>query len=337
MSKLKLTLSIIVIILILTAIAAGNYFLNLVPENPPGTLGNTSGNLKNSGLFCEDDGVVYFANAYDDYTLYRMDPDESNIKKLNSMSVKWLNAAGKYLYFYQNDSNKGSGLGYVIKTTGIYRLDKKGRRSTMIRRDAVSDITLVDNYLYFQNMSESPINLKRIGIDKENENVILEHRSQPGSVANGIIYYANTNDNFYLYSYDTVTGTNQLIWEHPMWNPLCHSDGYIYYMDMETDYQLHRYDPSSGSFEVLTTDRVDLFNITGDMIYYQRSNPNDAALMRMYTNGSNQELVSSGNYQNINITSNYVYFNLFDEPTPVFKQSVAGPINVSVFQPLTEK
>ena len=36
-----------------------------IPDNPPETVGNTAGNLNNSGYFCEYDGKVYFANVYD--------------------------------------------------------------------------------------------------------------------------------------------------------------------------------------------------------------------------------------------------------------------------------
>ena len=59
-----------------------------IPDNPPETVGNTAGNLNNSGYFCEYDGTVYFANAYDNNTLYSMDPSEQNIKKLGNASVK---------------------------------------------------------------------------------------------------------------------------------------------------------------------------------------------------------------------------------------------------------
>lgn len=52
-----------------------------IPDNPPETVGNTAGNLNNSGYFCEYDGKVYFANVYDSDTLYSMDPSEQNIKK----------------------------------------------------------------------------------------------------------------------------------------------------------------------------------------------------------------------------------------------------------------
>ena len=59
-----------------------------IPDNPPETVGNTAGNLNNSGYFCEYDGKVYFANVYDSDTLYSMDPSEQDIKKLGNAS--WL-------------------------------------------------------------------------------------------------------------------------------------------------------------------------------------------------------------------------------------------------------
>ena len=59
-----------------------------IPDNPPETVGNTAGNLNNSGYFCEYDGKVYFANVYDSDTLYSMDPSEQDIKKLGNASVQ---------------------------------------------------------------------------------------------------------------------------------------------------------------------------------------------------------------------------------------------------------
>ena len=46
----------IVTILIIAALVLVNYFQQRVPENPGNTLGNTSGNLQNGGLFCEHNG-----------------------------------------------------------------------------------------------------------------------------------------------------------------------------------------------------------------------------------------------------------------------------------------
>ena len=55
--------------------------------------------------------------------------------------------------------------------------------------------------------------------------------------------------------------------------------------------------------------------------------------MRMQTDGYGLEVVSYGNFEKINITSNYVYYNEFGSSIPVFKQSLYGQVNPSVFQP----
>ena len=51
---------IIIFVLFLLALLSGR-----VPLNDESTVGNTPGNLNNGGYFCESDGRVYFANAYD--------------------------------------------------------------------------------------------------------------------------------------------------------------------------------------------------------------------------------------------------------------------------------
>ena len=72
----------IVVVLICAGLFVFSRVTKHIPENPPGTIGNTSGNLYNGGLFCENDGYVYFSNPYDGDSLYCMRPDESEMKKL---------------------------------------------------------------------------------------------------------------------------------------------------------------------------------------------------------------------------------------------------------------
>ena len=65
------------VILLIAIIGVAAFFRGRTAPVPEGTLGNTAGNLNNRGLFCEYNGKVYFSNAYDDGTLYSMNPDET--------------------------------------------------------------------------------------------------------------------------------------------------------------------------------------------------------------------------------------------------------------------
>lgn len=331
MKNKKILFLIPVVVLILCLGFFVNKLLNRIPQNPDGTVGNIAGNLHNNGLFCENDNKVYFSNPYDQGTLYVMNPDETEIQKLNSVKVQSLNVAGKYIYYYQLSTGEGEGLGYAVKTSGLYRSKTNGKKVVCLKRDPVGVAALIDNSIFYQHLSENEaVKLDRIAIDKANEETLFTNTTSPACVMDGIIYYTNP-DSMQLYTYNTYTKINSLLWDHPVWNPVYHNDGYIYFMDLETNYELHRYQPFTGEEQVLTKERVEMFNVYDDYIYYQRTSKTEPALMRMHTDGSQLEVVAYGVYTNINMTSRYVYYNEFQKPIPMYHQSLRGPIQPTVF------
>lgn len=301
-----------------------------IPMNDEYTVGNTAGNLNNGGYFCESDGKVYFANAYDNYALYSMNPDETDLKKINSNSVSCINAGGKYLYYFMESGTGGEGLGYMMRTYGIYRSKKNGSQSTCLDRSATVSLQLCGNYLYYENRTNDPTVLTKIKIDKSDKTNVTNYAVNPACYVNGKIYFNGTTDDHALYTLDTATDQITNIWQGNIWNPIF-MDGYVYYMDVANNYRLCRYSLSDDVIEVLTNDRVDLFNVYDNMIYYQTCSETEPALKRMVIDGSSPETVAEGVYEKINITSQYVYFNQFGESVPVYKTSTYGAVNVTTF------
>ena len=170
-----------------------------------------------------------------------------------------------------------------------------------------------------------------VRIDKKEKQTVAEASINPSCFVNGSIYYNGTAEDHYLYALDVSTDKASVVWRGNIWNPIL-QDGYVYYMDISENYRLCRYNLSNDVVEVLTNDRIDMFNVYGNYIYYQVSSSHSPALKRMLTDGSSQELVREGVYQNINITSQYVYFNAFNESTPVYKTYTYGPVNVTTFE-----
>lgn len=338
MKKLKTFLIFFILILLLSSVFVLSYFMNKIPENPSGTIGNTGGNLYNNGLFCENEGQVFFANPYDQNTLYVMNPNETEAKKLTTVGVKSINAAGKFVYYYQDDVGDGSGLGYTVKTTGMYRIKKDGNNPECLIREPMLTMNLIDNKIYFQHFNDDGgLTLDYIAIDKSSEGTAIEGIMSPASAMNGSIYYAHQEDNFLLYTYNSHTNMNSLLWEHKVYNPVYHTDGYIYFMDVENNYRICRYNPSNGENQVITHDRVENFNVYNNYIYYQKFSQTEPALMRVQTDGSNPEVVMYGNFGTINMTSAYVYYTEYGTTTPVYHQSLYGPINPTVFTPEKSK
>ena len=99
---------------------------NRVPSNDISVTGNTGGNLNNQGLFCEQNGRVFFSNAYDHGCMYSMNADETDMKKMISSKVTNINADDNFVYYFMDSSSGGSGFGYVLRTYGIYRTKQNG-------------------------------------------------------------------------------------------------------------------------------------------------------------------------------------------------------------------
>lgn len=328
--EVKVILISVVIILVLAAAGVGLTFAGRVKMNPEGTVGNTAGNINNSGLFCEYDGKVYFSNTYDGGSLFVMNPDETELKRLKALKVRNILAGGSYLYYFQiGASSSASGPGQIQGIRSFDRCGLDGSNSTSLTRDVVVSGQLVDNYLYLLTAPSSGPLFYKIKIDKKDKTTLAEYNLNPACAENGIIYYNNTLSNHYLYALNTRTESTSEVWRGNLWYPVKQGD-YIYYMDVANNYRLCRYSLSQDVIEVLTHDRIDCFNVGNGYIYYQK-NGADAQLKCMLTDGSNVMVIAEGNYTNINMTSRYVYFQPFGDETTMY-HSPLGSSYYEVFQ-----
>lgn len=329
--KIITIVSIICVILIVSGLAFIKYLSDRVPENPSGTIGNSAGNLYNNGLFCENDGYVYFANAYDSSALYRMKPDESEMKKLAYTEVTSLNADGKYLYYYQGGSGSGAGtgLGFVLSTTGVYRVNKKNPKDAeCLDRINGKYVLLADNDVYY-TCSGDQVSLNKVSIDGKTKETLLQLDILPVSVQNSTFYYLNNDKNSHLMALDLRTNTSRQVLAEDVYMPII--DGNIVYgIDIHDNYSLISLNINDGTKNRLDTGRVDMLNVTDTYIYYQTSG-DTPQLKRIRRDGSDMEVVAEGVHNNINATSQYIYFTKFGSTTPVYKTPVYGPVNVTTF------
>lgn len=327
----KLFLIIGIIILLLGASAIISSLAGKVPPNDISVTGNTAGNLNNGGLYAESNGKVYFSNAYDNGCLYSMNSDETEFEKLSTNQVNSINVGGNFLYYYMDSSGGGTGLGYVVRTYGVYRSKLNGNDTKCLDRNAAVTMQLVGDYVYYQRYNNKDFTkFYKVKTDKSENELVSDIIINPAACYNGVIYFNGTEENHYLYSLDTRTDSISTVFEGNLWYP-AYNAGYIYYMDVSSNYRLCRYSLYENTVEILTNDRVDTFNVGDSYIYYQRNSATDPALMRMRLDGSEPEVVASGNYTNINLTSSYAYFNAFGADVPVYHTPVNGPVNVTTF------
>ena len=327
--KILLFSGIIVIFLIASLIISA--LSGKIPSNDISVTGNTAGNLNNGGLYAESNGRVYFSNAYDNGCLYSMNTDETDLQKLTTTSTSAINVGGNFLYYYMDSSGGGSGLGYVVRTYGVYRSKLNGKDTKCLDRNAAVTMQLVGDYIYYQRYTNKDFTkFYKVKTDKSENELVSDTIINPAACSNGIIYFNGTEKDHYLYALDTRTDTISTVYQGNLWYPV-YAGGYIYYMDVSSNYRLCRYSLSENMVEILTNDRVDTFNVGDSYIYYQRNSATEPALMRMRLDGSEPEIVAVGNYENLNLTSSYAYFNAFGEDTPVYHTPVNGPVDVTPF------
>lgn len=330
---MKKNTQIIIVVSIFVALflfLGGVLFLSeYIPDNPIGTVGNTAGNINNSGLVCEYNGTVYFANAFDGGSLFSMTSDEQNLRRLNTVETQNILAGGKYLYYFQTGaSDSGSGFGQLDGMKSFDRCDLKGNNSTALTNDVVTAGQLVDSTLYLMTAHSKGVRFYKMDIAGKNEVTLAEHIVNPACAKDGVLYYNGTVEEHYLYALDTRTDVETVVWKGNLWYPVLDGD-YVYYMDVANNYRLCRYSFSRDVIEVLTNDRVDCFNVGNGYIYYQKNSTTEPQLKCMLTDGSCMQVVAEGIFTDINMSSKFVYFLEYGDDTTLYH----SPLGASYYEP----
>lgn len=306
-----------------------------IPENDINLRGNTPSNAYNSGLFCEgSDGIVYFSNSYDNGALYSMNPDETDLKKLNKYNTQWINEAGKYLYYYEAADGSNAIAGFGGHMMGIYRSDKKGGKLKCLDKAPCVNLSLAGNYLFYMrytNVNNEGLTLHKLHIDKKDEEQVMKDFINPSCVLNGNIYYAGLSEDHKLYKLNCVNDSVNVLIDDNMWFPVVTDDERtVYYISVDDGYKLYRTTLGGGEPEKLTDDRIDCYCLAGDYIYYQKANENDMGLMRMRLDGSDSMELLSGVYRMINATSRTVYFKQYGDDYVTYRTDI-GSDSVTTF------
>lgn len=294
--------------------------------------GNTTGNLNNSGLFCESNGILYFANAYDHHSLYYYNPDNGKCKKLTDGPIKSINADSHYIYYVREASKTEGTFGFSSSTfKGLYRMDLNGKHKTCLYNGSVENVQLINNKLFFRNYSNDyGFYLYAIGIDGKNETELLQEAVNPTGYFDNMLYFCNVNENHNVMKMNPESYEKELVFEGNCYFPTI-QDNYLYFMDVENNYSLARVDLTTNEKTTLTTERLDTYNLYGDTIFYQVSDADNPCLKRMKTDGSNIELIQSGVFNNINITENYTYFTAYNSDVPIYRTPTTGVVDVTTF------
>lgn len=336
LSSLKKTTITLFFLTVIAFVGIWFYSLNRTYFNKEDELGNTSGNIYNGGLFCEQEGKIYFSNAKDDGSLYVMNSDCSNIKKLHDDKTVFINVDENYIYYLRanntRDNNSGSIL--MFNNSGIYRVDRNGNNIKSITSNPGSYLSLMGNFLYFQRYDVGVgLYLYRYQIDGKKERLLVEDAVVPAAVIDNSLYYTGFSYDQNINRVDLSSFTTGTIYEGNFAYPIFRGD-YIYYMDIAGGYTINRMKPDGSEKTVLVQERCSTFNITnsGKYLYYQVDNQENNRMSRLDLTTLEAETILEGNYKQIHVTENYVFFKDFNE-TETYIQAADGSLRLGTFNP----
>ncbi|ROR28151.1 uncharacterized protein DUF5050 [Mobilisporobacter senegalensis] len=305
-----------------------------VTLNEENVQGNTGGNLLNGGLFCELDDKIYFSNIKDDGSLYSMDLNATNFEKVYEDKVKYINGAGKYIYYTKRSSDKEKSSALELDNKGIYRIDRDGSNIKRLYAGLNENMKLYGNYIYFEHSTkDGGLTLYKIKIDGTEEQELVNEPVSPTSIMDGIIYYSGIGRDHNIHTYDINTSENSTLYQENTMNAIAAND-YIYYMSLSDNYSIHRIKKDGTNPETVVKDRCAAFNISsdGNYLYYQVDDGENNGIYRFDTETNGVESIISGNYNNINITSNFVFFQEFRSDN-IFYLPVGEKETLSTFNP----
>lgn len=341
--RLKNALVVLIPVMIILFIILGSYIskkIKAIPDNPADLAGNTAGNLYNGGTFCEQDGIVYFANPYDGGSIYAMDPDHGNIHKVVTANASFINTAGKYIYYYSASSAGQSGLGYIRDGRGIYRTNLSGTRNIILNNITSDSLMLLGNRLFYtrfgegNSRSDTPlVTFNSMSTEGKDETVLLHDQIKTGEKIGTDICFAAMTGDHYLYRLEAESGNINKALEINMYEPTV-SGEYVYYLDMDDNMSLKRCPLFGGEPSLLAGGRIETFNLYGDLIYYQTIAADEGstyAFKRIRTDGSEDTVIKEGVVTEIQVTSTYVYFKDFNADMPIYCFPSYGGGSISVF------
>jgi hypothetical protein len=278
--------------------------------------GNTSTNLLNGGLFAKSGDKIYFANPYDQNSLYSMNLELGKVKKVYDDYVSYINASGKYIFYTRRNDKKGNqgNALFSLSTTGLYRIQTNGHSMGQLYRNPTQTATLFGNNIYYQHYDDTDgLLLYRVGIDGKEDTLLLKEGAAPNVVMDNTIYYTGTESDHNIHKISTQGDGASVICEGNF-TGLSYANGYLYCLDMANDYTLCRLNLDGSDLTHLTQERVSTYNVStdGSTVYFQVDNGDDNGLYALDIDSGSQSLLRSGNFNYYHVIDDYLFFEDYD-------------------------
>lgn len=310
-----------IIVLIAAAVIAGGlgiaaHLSSRTVWNVETAIGNSAGNLNNEGLFCEDGGLIYFSNPEDDGSLYSMNQEGTEFKKLHSDKASSINVTSKYLVYVRDNHERAKNAGnfFNFNNVGIYRINKKdGGNIKLLYNDPAGVAGLYGNYVYYQHYNtKDNLEFYKVKLDGSEEEKLSEEPVVPSSYAHNSLYYNGVKNDHNIHALGLNSNQVMDIAAGNYFSVLVQND-MIYYLDLDKNYAVGRMGLDGYEPEILVNDRCSFFNLSPDSryLFYQIDGGDHNQLAMLDFAAMEQKTILEGDFCRLNTTSNYLFFQDF--------------------------
>lgn len=336
---MKTIRNVLIILIILTALlvlAVFAYSSGRTYFNQEDEIGNTSGNIYNGGLFCEQAGKIYFSNDAADGKLYVMNLDCSNIKKIYDDKTVFINADDNYIYYVRANNTRENSKGSIMMfyNTGVFRLNNNGTGLLAYTSNPGAYLMLRGNNLYLQRYDANiGLYLYKYKIDGKEERLLLKDAAIPVTVNNNALLYTGYSADHNINAMDLKSFTTHPRIEGNIAYPI-YMNNSIYYMNMDDNYKIYRMNSDGSDPVAITKERCSTYNITNDgkYLFYQVDDTKHNRICRFNLETNKAETLMDGDFKQIHITTKYVFFKDFDN-TNTYVLSSGNSKKISTFKP----
>lgn len=288
-------------IIVLTAVIIVVLAILVMPTKKE--IGNTNGNLENSGFSVTAGKWVYYFgyNQGSSDGIYKIKGNKK--EKISEDYGMYLNKVGKYIYYLD------------AKEDSIVRIKENGKNKEVIIKNVdKSLVTVTNNWIYYFDNSC----LYRVNTEGENKKILSKKFIENYQVVDDWIYYSYINDGHYVMAkmktdgdkaskINTEAGKSFFIMDKEIY--------YIYENYEEEKYELYKMKTNGKNkkkiADINNTIDLSIVNFTENDVYYVKKNEDlELAIYKMDLKGKKETKIVDvkGYTTSINIQGDWIYY-----------------------------
>ena len=274
-------------------------------------VGNTSGNLNNSGFSVEMNGWVYYLGLKDSNTdgIYKVKANGDKKEKVSSDYGLYLNKSGNYIY-------------YLDRTTSDYnivRMKTNGEdKKILVDTVDTEKITVVNNWIYYFKDAK----FYKVKTNGKNKQVLSEKVIDNYEIVGKWIYYSYINNGKYIIAKMKTNGEDNTKIDTDAARTFFVKGNTIYYIyenynedDLKYYYELYKIKTNGKNKEKITDleDGINLssMNFDGNKIFYTKNDENNnLCIYSIELNGKNETKITEIQAYStiINLHNGWIYY-----------------------------